>query len=106
MPGEKITLEPRPVEDEWTLPRWQESERSEVDGPCVVILYNDDYHDMEEVVSQVQKATGYDVDKCMQITIEAHLIGRAIAYSGSESECERCANILRQIRLQVETDRA
>jgi hypothetical protein len=40
------------------------------------------------------------------MTLEAHSAGRAIAYTGTYEECERAAGILREIRLQVETDRA
>ena len=75
-------------------------------GPWVVILYNDDYHGFDEVILQVQKSTGCSLEKAMAITYEAHTSGRAIAYTGSEEECERVAGVLRQIRLQVETDRA
>ena len=94
-----------PQTDERTLPRREEEGAREESGPYVVILYNDDYHDMGEVVSQLQKATGQDIERCFQIMVEAHTRGRAIAYSGSEEECERVAAVLRQIRLQVETDR-
>lgn len=73
-------------------------------GPYVVILYNDDYHAMDEVMSQLQKATGFPIDRCINIMLEAHTRGRAIAYTGSQNACERVAGILRQIRLQVETD--
>ena len=95
-----------PIPDDQTLPRWIERDKSNLNGPYIVILYNDDYHDMDEVVMQLQKATGYDIQRCVTIMLEAHASSRAIAYSGSEEECERCARILRQIRLQVETDRA
>ena len=103
MPGESITMEPGL--EERVLPRWEEDERTDDTGPYVVILYNDDHHGMDEVVLQLQKATGYDIERCVQVMFEAHSRGRAIAYSGSEEDCERCARILRQIRLQVETDR-
>jgi ATP-dependent Clp protease adaptor protein ClpS len=83
-------------------------ERSDVrlEGPWIVILYNDDYHGYEEVVLQVQKATGCSLEEAVAITAEAHITGRAIAYTGTYEECERVAGVLRQIRLQVETDRA
>ena len=103
MPGDTVTI--GPDLEERTLPRWDEDERIDDSGPYVVILYNDDHHPMDEVVMQLQKATGYDIEKCVHIMYEAHLRGRAIAYTGSEEDCERCARILRQIRLQVETDR-
>ena len=75
-------------------------------GPWVVILYNDDWHPYDQVVFQVQKATGCDLEQAEAITYEAHISGRAIAFSGTMEECERVAGILREIRLQVETDRA
>ena len=77
-----------------------------VDSPWVVILYNDDWHPYDQVVFQVQKATGYSLEKAVWITHEAHVLGRSIAFSGTLEECERVAGILRQIRLQVETDKA
>lgn len=73
-------------------------------GPYVVILYNDDYHTQEEVILQVRKATAYPLARCVEIMWEAHTKGRAIAYTGSQADCERVARVLRQIRLQVETD--
>jgi ATP-dependent Clp protease adaptor protein ClpS len=78
----------------------------QVDNPWVVILYNDDWHPYDEVVFQVQKATGCSLEKAVWITHEAHLLGRAIAYTGTLDECERVARVLRDIRLQVETDKA
>lgn len=104
MPGETVTVESAP--DELVLPRWKEREETNFSGPYIVILYNDDNHGMDEVVSLLQKATGYDIQRCIAIMFEAHTSSRAVAFSGSEVECERCAGILRQIRLQVETDRA
>lgn len=98
-----MPVEPGVVER--VLPDLDEREDIYDDGPYVVILYNDDYHDMMDVVSQLQKATGYDIDRCYQIMLEAHITGRSIAYTGSQEECERAAGVLRQIRLQVETDK-
>ena len=77
-----------------------------VDSPWVVILYNCDCHSYEEVVFQVQKATGCSLEKALWITEEAHISGRAVAFSGTLEECERVARVLRDIRLQVETDKA
>jgi ATP-dependent Clp protease adapter protein ClpS len=103
MPAEPGIAEP------WTetreLPRHDEDEVTNDDGPSVVILYNDDYHAVDEVVSQIQKATGYAFERCVGIMLEAHTRGRSIAYTGSQEACERVAVILRQIRLQVETDK-
>ena len=94
-----------PQIDERILPGLEDEVDHDTDGPYVVILYNDDHHDMQQVASQIQKATGYDIERCHRVMMEAHTRGRAIAYTGTEPDCERAANILRQIRLQVETDR-
>ena len=87
-------------------PRILEEEETRQARPWVVILYNDDWHPYDQVVFQVQKATGCSLEEAEWITYEAHSQGRAIAYSGTQEECERVANILREIRLQVETDTA
>jgi len=73
-------------------------------GPWVVILYNCDCHTFDEVIAQLQVATGCSQAKAEQIAEEAHQRGRAIAYTGEESRCEHAASILRAIGLQVETD--
>jgi ATP-dependent Clp protease adapter protein ClpS len=87
-------------------PNLDEQEEAQLAGPWVVILYNDNYHSFEEVILQVQKATGCSLELAEWITLEAHNTGRAIAHTGTQEECERVAGVLRQIRLQVETDRA
>ncbi|MDQ2732943.1 MAG: ATP-dependent Clp protease adaptor ClpS [Armatimonadota bacterium] len=78
----------------------------QIGSPWIVILYNDDYHGMDEVILQVQKATGCSLEEALVITFTAHEEGRAVAFEGTEEECERVAGVLRQIKLQVETDRA
>jgi ATP-dependent Clp protease adaptor protein ClpS len=88
------------------LPDLDAREENRLGGPWVVVLYNDDYHEFDEVILQVQKATGCSLEAAVLITEEAHVTGRAIAYTGTQEECERVAGVLRQIRLQVETDRA
>jgi ATP-dependent Clp protease adapter protein ClpS len=86
------------------LPRVDEEAEERLRRPWVVILYNDDWHPYDQVVFQVQKATGCSLEEAEWVTWEAHTEGRAIAYNGTAEECERVANILREIRLQVETD--
>ena len=75
-------------------------------GPYMVILYNCECHTFEEVEEQLQKATGCTQERAEAHAQEVHEKGRSIVFSGSEVECEKVANILRQIRLQVETDRS
>ena len=75
------------------------------DGPWVVILYNCSCHTFDDVIRQLQLATGCGLEQAETIAMEAHTRGRAIAYTGEPPEVERVAAILRAIRLQVETDR-
>ena len=69
-----------------------------------VILYNDDWHHEDEVILQVQKATGCDLMKATMIVMEVQFKGHAVCYKGSRDQCQRVAGILRQIRLQCEVD--
>ena len=68
---------------------------------CRVILFNDEVHSMNEVVTQIQKATGYSLEKAEAIMFEAHTTGQAIVYSGSREDCERVAGVLARIALVV-----
>ena len=81
MPAEPGIAEP------WTetrgMPHLDEDEVTNDDGPYVVILYNDEYHAVDEVVSQIQKATGYELERCVGIMLEAHTRGRSRFASGS-----------------------
>ena len=73
-------------------------------GAYRAIIYNDDWHDPDDVVLQVQKATGYDIFKSTEIMLEAHTRGRAVCYRGARGQCQRVVRVLREIRLQAEVD--
>ncbi|HEV3436930.1 MAG TPA: ATP-dependent Clp protease adaptor ClpS [Gemmata sp.] len=51
--------------------------------PYAVILHNDDINTIEFVVEVLRKVFGYPVEKCVELTIEAHEKGRAIVWIGS-----------------------
>ncbi len=97
LPGETVREHPAPREA---------SGPPETDNPYIVIVYNDDWHTFEQVERQLQKATGCTLEKAEALSHEIDGTGRAVVFSGSVAECERAANVLREIRLQVETDRA
>ncbi len=69
-----------------------------------VLLFNDDVHSMNEVVLQIQIATGYSIEKAEAIMFEAHSTGQAIVYSGDLDDCRRVAAILEQIGLKVSVE--
>lgn len=76
-----------------------------IERPWKVILYDDDVHTFDEVILQVQRATGYSLERATQITLEADRVGRAVCFEGVKESCQKVAAVLRQIRLQVEVDR-
>ena len=74
--------------------------------PYNVILFNDVNHTMEQVIAQVNKATGCGVPRAFQIMMEAHNTGRAIAFSGGIERCEHVESILAQIQLGTKIEQA
>lgn len=70
-----------------------------------VILFNDDLHSFEEVISQLVKATKCSFEEARDKTFEVHTKGKAIVYSGNLSECLRVSGVLEEILLhtQIET---
>jgi ATP-dependent Clp protease adapter protein ClpS len=75
-----------------------------IGDPWKVILYNDNIHTFDEVILQLQKATGCNVQRAEQIAYAAHTKGKAIAFSGEFNECYRVAGVLREIQLIVEIE--
>ena len=70
--------------------------------PWQVIIFNDDVHTFDEVIVQIQKATGASLQNAFEITVEIHTQGKAICFEGALTECDRVAKILREISLSVE----
>jgi ATP-dependent Clp protease adapter protein ClpS len=72
--------------------------------PWTVILFNDDIHSFDEVILQVQKATGCSLLEATRITLVAHCEGKAVAYTGAFADCHKVAGILREIGLMVQIE--
>jgi ATP-dependent Clp protease adapter protein ClpS len=73
--------------------------------PWDVVLLNDDVHSFEEVVAQVNKATGCGLDMAHEITMKAHTEGEAVCYTGPRERCEHVASVLEEIGLRVRLER-
>jgi ATP-dependent Clp protease adapter protein ClpS len=89
-----------------TQTRHEEDIGAGLDQPWMVILFNDDHHTFDEVVAQVQKATGCSPGEAFQITYVAHTNGQAVAYVGDRPQCEQVAMVLQEIDLHVELEEA
>jgi len=74
--------------------------------PHKVILFNDDHHGMDEVISQIMKATGYGMQKAIQVMMEAHTKGRAVVWTGHKERCEHISSVLEEIRLETKVEQA
>jgi ATP-dependent Clp protease adaptor protein ClpS len=84
-----------------------ETQEGELMGyPWSVILFNDDIHAFEEVIHQVQKATGCGYARAYEITLEAHSKGQAVCYTGELDPCKKVVRILEEIHLLTEIVKA
>lgn len=63
-----------------------------------LVLFNS-HHIWDDVIIQIQKATGYDIVHCEQIAIIAHTKGKAVVKSGEIDELKNINNILKEINL-------
>lgn len=70
--------------------------------PFKVILYNDDWHTFDEVIAQLIKALKCSYNKARDIAFEAHVKGKAVAYTGELSECLKVSSILEEIALHTQ----
>ncbi len=66
-----------------------------------LILFNSS-HFWDDVVSQLQKATGFDILQCEQIAMIAHTKGKAVVLSGEIEKLSSVECILKEIQLKTE----
>ncbi len=81
------------------------SNQEELGNPWQVVLFNDEVHSFDEVILQIQKATGFSLEKAAQLTFRVHQNGKAAIYFGPKGDCEKVANVLKQIQLIVQIEK-
>jgi ATP-dependent Clp protease adaptor protein ClpS len=69
-----------------------------------VILYNDDTHNMDEVVAQIMRAIGCSKQRAEEIMFEAHSKGRAVVIAAHLERCEHVAAVLERIGLRTDIE--
>lgn len=69
-----------------------------------VILFNDEWHTFDEVISQIMKATGKSFDNAQDLTLQVHNEGKAVVYDGDMSECLKVSSILEEISLHTQIE--
>ena len=72
--------------------------------PAKVILFNDEVHTFEEVITQLIKAIRCGQQKAESLAWEAHNSGRAIVYSGELPKCMEVSGILEEIELMTQIE--
>jgi len=78
----------------------QEKNITNEDVPVLRRLYIfNSMHFWDDVVSQLQKATGFDVVQCEQIAVIAHTTGKAVVKSGDTEELIKIDAVLKEISL-------
>jgi len=71
-----------------TRPKAREETKTRRIPPYNVVLENDDYHSFEFVVDVLQKTFGFNDQKALQLTHEAHTQGRAVVWTGPKEVAE------------------
>lgn len=67
-----------------------------------VVLFNDDWHTFDEVISQLIRATKCSYEKARGFAFEVHVKGKAIVFAGSMNECLKVSSILEEIALHTQ----
>ncbi len=88
--------------EEITKTDTEEEVKDEVDTPWRLILYDDDIHTFDEVISQLMKATGCSLSEAEDKTWKVHNEGKALVYEGEFEECLRIDGVLKEIQLVTE----
>ncbi len=63
-----------------------------------LFIYNSN-HFWDDVILQLQKATGFDTQQCEQIAVIAHTAGKAVVKSGEFEELKKINDVLKEINL-------
>ena len=76
----------------------------EIITPTKVILFNDEIHSFDEVVSQIIKAIKCNSQKAEKLAHEAHNNGKTVVYGGDLIKCMEVSSILEEIKLMTQIE--
>jgi ATP-dependent Clp protease adaptor protein ClpS len=71
-------------------------------GNARVILYNDDWHTFQQVISQLILAIRCSAKKAEGLANKVHHEGKAEVYAGTVEECLQVSAVLEEIQLRTE----
>ncbi len=81
------------------------NQETELGNPWQVVLFNDDVHGFDEVILQIQKATGVSLPRAAELTLRVHENGKASIYYGTREACEKVDAILSAIKLLTRVEK-
>jgi ATP-dependent Clp protease adaptor protein ClpS len=89
-----------------STPLGQEDQDDEVatHEPAKVILFNDEVHTFDEVITQLIKAIRCSREKAESLAWEVHTNGRAAVYAGELPRCIEVSGILEEIQLMTQIE--
>jgi ATP-dependent Clp protease adaptor protein ClpS len=87
---------------EHSAPENYSSEETITDLLSRVMLFNDEWHSFDEVITQIQKATRCSFDVARALTFEVHVKGKAMVFEGALIECLRVSSVLEEIALHTQ----
>lgn len=82
----------------------QHDEDVQTHEPAKVILFNDEIHTFDEVITQIIKAVRCPREKAEALTWEVHNCGRAMVYAGEMIRCVEVSSILEEIQLMTQIE--
>jgi ATP-dependent Clp protease adaptor protein ClpS len=72
--------------------------------PAKVVLFNDDVHTFDEVITQLIRATRCSSQKAEALAWEVHTTGRAMVFAGELTKCMEVSGILEEIHLMTQIE--
>ena len=72
--------------------------------PSKVILFNDNIHTFDDVISQLIKAIGCSSERAEAYAFEVHTKGKACVFVGDIEKCLRVSSILEEIGLHTQIE--
>jgi ATP-dependent Clp protease adaptor protein ClpS len=82
----------------------QHTEALETHEPAKVVLFNDEVHTFDEVISQIIKAVRCSRDKAEALTWEVHNTGRSVVFTGEMMRCVEVSSVLEEILLMTQIE--
>ena len=79
-------------------------EETAIGLPFKVILYNDDWHSFDEVITQLIKAIRCSFETARNFAFEVHVKGKAMVFTGEMTECLKVTSILEEIELHTQIE--